>query len=450
MSTISLLNTGIIVLVSAIKNAFPTSQWAHAGTRGDILFCDFYLPQPVHEKISLEVVGQTLRSVMEQLESISMREMLLGNALAYLKHYKGEWPLLREEEDPQQLTYIAELNGKPFLANGPIILDLEELQDCRLWEVQLLPCEAIPSSNILPVRFTAYAVSDKSDLSHQRKKLQQIKRDNSVEKGTALQLFIPPQNEDQRWIWLPKGVSLRQRLLSRILSQFNADVVQGTSLNAQEEVEEVLQQNALCLLHYLEKKSSLPLTFFQSIEIHSSPAPFSSPLQLYDCPSSTRLTGHIFCSEEKLGEELISSLQIIEKTYKMFAIEGYWALRLSKPRKHQDKADWKKMQQCMQQAIDKCGYSCELLPSEDEQAGPQAEFVVNDSYGCPWNFARITACAGYPVLDDALQKRLQNGKPKVAILQVDALESLERLIAVLLEQHKDMIFELFSEQLKNQ
>lgn len=420
MSTLSLLNTGILVLASAVKKAFPTAIWAHAGTRGNIIFCDFYMPQPVHEKISLEVISQALHSEMNELETLSSREMLLGNALAFLKHEKGLWPDIMEEGDRNELVTIAEINGKFLLANGPVLSDCEELASCRLWEVTPLPCEISPYAKLVPVRFTGYAVADKAELSSLQKKLNSLKKNDPLKRGVELGLFVPPSSSAQRWVWLQKGMQWRNSLKFLMVNALDGKMVKGTSLEDPEDINEILNQHTIALLDALERKTDLPLTFFQEIEKNKTAAPFSSTFHLYDTPTTENLTGHIFCFEEKLQEELISSLQRIEKTYKMFGVEWYWALRSSKPRKFQDKAVWKKTQYRMQQAIDLCGYQCVVLPSDDDQLGPQIELMINDSYGQPWTMARIVAHAEYPL---------------PAIIQVTPVESLERLIAVLLEHH---------------
>lgn len=431
-----LQNTGIILLAGAIRRAFPQAKWVNSGTKGPSFFCDVYFPTPYDLKITTEVVQQALRDLFDQVTTWTTKEMLWGNAQAYIKHAHGLWPLLDENLDGRELVVLGEINGKPIVAPGEVVEDFSEIEACRVWDVHPLLTEAAPFEKMETVRFWGFAVSDKKDLSYLQKQLVKAKKEDPTQLGAAQGLFLPPDNPQQRWVWFPKGHAWRRDLLDWIRDVAQISEVEGFAAIEPDEIEEeMLAQHLVCLAAAIKKGQSLPQAFGQTLQVTQPPVPFGNNNGLFDSFFQTSYQAHAFYSETNSQEGVISSLQRIEKTYKMLGIEHYWVFRLAKPKGVLEPVIWNTKKRSLETALQTCGLTGEILPSVERQTGPQAQLIATDTYGQPWVLASVTLDAeNQPVVDEYMQYNIRGFKQKVAVIHISLMESLERLTAFLLRE----------------
>ncbi len=413
-----LLNTGSLLLALAVKKSLPRARWVDMGARGETFYVDFYLPSPINQAISEEVVQQSLRSLSNL--SFSSREMVLENALAYLKHHKGMWPESITESISQEVVSVFEGDGEFLLGKSGEFAPTNSAHSFRLWKLVELPAEYDFDNEMAAVRLIGYAVQDSAELPTIRKQLTTAKKNDHVTLGEELGLFIAPSIDLGAWIWLAKGLQWKEALLKWIVKSSSAEIIEGSvDTGADNWQAEIRAEHLLCFL-----KNRSHHSFGQKIFLYPDPIPFASAWELYGCSRKTSFVTHSFFSTGSAVESLISSLHQIEKTYKMLGVEYYWAWRFAKPKGRLKQNVWDEKRQLALNAIQRCSLKGESLPSEEGQRGPRFDLLVKDRFGQPWCVASITIDAT-PIPDFT----------NVVLVEVNALVSLETLMALLLEQH---------------
>lgn len=415
----SITHTGIALLALATRNAIPQSRWMGDGIRGKIFFCDFYIPNPQDFKIVEEQIQQALRKLLSHSQEINVKEMVKSNALEYLKFRGGLWS---ESKQTQDVVSLLEIADQSVLCKQPLAT-LNEETTIRLWKIEQVPDSTI-KDNWIAVRLYGYALLEKSALPEMKSYLTEIESKDHISLGESLSLFLAPQSETDEWIWLPKGIAWKKALLEKYTKW---DTIEG-SLN---DSQKIAIQYAT---RFAEKNKALPPAFSQIITRQKKSLPFESAWKLYDSPLKTELIVSSFCEEKDLLGKLISSLQMIEKTYNMLEVEHTWVWRLPRPKGYLNSVIWNKRQKLVQQAISDCRLTGKTLPSEDRQLGPKVELCVIDSFDKLWTIAHLTLeDIPYPETKQFPGKG-KNIASSMSYVQIKVLE-LEMLTGVLLEKY---------------
>lgn len=422
----SLSNTSIMLLALAVRKVYPYAHWIGEGIRGKTFFCDFYLPDPIDVKMTEEAIRQSLRCQAEDWKEAASREMVLENALAYLKHHRGLFAESRLEQNPRELATVVEMGGEVLLGTAPFLSSLPSEAAVRLWKIMILPEITPLGEGWSAVRLTGYAVEDKAALSKVNDSLSEAQRSDHAVLGKQLNLFLPP-SEKGNWIWLSQGAAWKKGLLDWLASSAAGEKIESSG-------NDFLEDAVICMEEALKQQPLLPLSYHQIIPVKEDPYPFDSAWGLYHSSLKTNITAYTFCSEGDILENLISSLQMIEKTYKMLGVEYYWAWRLPMPKGSLDPVIWKRKQQQVQKAIAECRLLGEAFRSDEGQPGPAVELRIRDNVGQDWTIASVASEAvDFPDLNQGFWNKAKKNGFAVSCIRIRVVESLEMLMGLLLE-----------------
>ncbi len=154
-----------------------------------------------------------------------------------------------------------------------------------------------------------------------------------------------------------------------------------------------------------------------------------APGQLYGMLRTRSFSGdhaHIFCSPEKVLEELISSLHFIERMSKMFNLKPKWILRSRLPQRKKRVESAKKALNWLTLALEKCRLEYELDSSEEKSHFPKIEMCLCDALGQEWTVSTLWV--------DTLDSSTVIGRT--------IFGSIERFVALLLEIHGNKAFQI--------
>ncbi len=150
----------------------------------------------------------------------------------------------------------------------------------------------------------------------------------------------------------------------------------------------------------------------------------------------TQDDGHIFMTNEQLGEEISGLLRMIKEVYVVFGME--FAARLSTmPDDHMgDEKLWDAATNALKEALESNGIKYEVREKDGAFYGPKIDFDVLDSMGRNWQCATIQVDYQMP-LRFGLSYTGEDGKEQVPVIVHRAiLGSLERFIAILVEHYQ--------------
>ncbi len=150
----------------------------------------------------------------------------------------------------------------------------------------------------------------------------------------------------------------------------------------------------------------------------------------------TQDDGHIFMTNEQLGEEISGLLKMIKEVYVVFGME--FAARLSTmPDDHMgDEKLWDAATNALKEALESNGIKYEVREKDGAFYGPKIDFDVLDSMGRNWQCATIQVDYQMP-LRFGLSYTGEDGKEQVPVIVHRAiLGSLERFIAILVEHYQ--------------
>ncbi len=146
---------------------------------------------------------------------------------------------------------------------------------------------------------------------------------------------------------------------------------------------------------------------------------------------------HIFCSEDKIQEEVS---QFTDLLYQVYADFGFTDLiiRLSTRPEQRVGSDevWDKAEKALAEALDTKGIAYSLLPGEGAFYGPKIEFSLKDCIGRVWQCGTIQVDFSMPGRLNA-QYVAEDGSRQVPVMLHRAiLGSFERFIGILIEHYE--------------
>lgn len=287
---------------------------------------------------------------------------------------------------------------------------------------------------ITAIRIEGLAAPNKQLLKHTFKKYAAAKACDPVLVGQEMGLFI--QNDDDTLFWCPKGVIVRDLLIDlwkETIQQAGFQKVYTPGLNADQRLTfaYVSSQN----LHVNELPLRLAETCEASDSIHEIDLAALHHSRLYT-------TDHlqIFCMEAQVQQELISSLQFFDKTFKILDFEYQWYLVASRSKASiGTPAEWKHGAAWLTNALDASGFSYRHENRQLATHGPRIELRLRDTLDREWVASRLEIDLLYPKQCDLQYQGSDSQKHRLVMLNGALYSSLERLIAMLIERHRGQL-----------
>ncbi|HNW57152.1 MAG TPA: threonine--tRNA ligase [Bacteroidales bacterium] len=154
--------------------------------------------------------------------------------------------------------------------------------------------------------------------------------------------------------------------------------------------------------------------------------------------SFTQDDAHIFCREDQLREEFKSIIDLILYVYKLVKFENFSAqISLRDPNNKQkyigSDENWERAEQDIIQAAAEKNLETTVVLGEAAFYGPKLDFMVKDAIGRKWQLGTIQVDYNLPDRFDLTYNGSDNQKHRPVMLHRTIFGSLERFIAVLIE-----------------
>ena len=150
----------------------------------------------------------------------------------------------------------------------------------------------------------------------------------------------------------------------------------------------------------------------------------------------TQDDAHIFCTEAQITGESIAFCDLLLAVYRDFGFTEVTVKFSDRPPvRAGDDAVWDKAEAALKAAVEAAGLPYTLNPGEGAFYGPKLEFVLRDALGRDWQCGTLQVDFVLPERLDASYIGEDGQRHRPVMLHRAILGSLERFIAILIEQH---------------
>ena len=145
---------------------------------------------------------------------------------------------------------------------------------------------------------------------------------------------------------------------------------------------------------------------------------------------------HIFCTEDQIQAEVSAFMDMLFAAYADFGFQDIVVKLSTRPQNRVgDDAAWDKAEHALERALNTRGLAWDLQPGEGAFYGPKIEFSLKDCIGRVWQCGTIQVDFSMPGRLGAYYIAEDGSKQVPVMLHRAILGSLERFIAILIEEH---------------
>jgi threonyl-tRNA synthetase len=459
------------VLAISVCDLFPGTLLVESKVTQGGFFYDFIIQQAIDEK-ALPLLEEKIRTVIKEAPPLQLLDMMRENAAQLLAHYsqsiKAEF-LLCAENNIVQIVKIKNFHDYiPAKEELKIGSNIAEAGFVKILSIQPITRFVENMGEVSLIRIEGIAALNKQQLKKNYKKSEAAKQWNHLELGEEMKLFSPClETVSQGFFWHPKGVIFRDLLLQVWKSILGEAGFQSLSTpffmhsSLQKLRNHKLKKDFNEQPYFLEidevdyvpapNKTAFHARYLSSQIIHSEELPlcfceFSERFEslknidilgLYNTRLSYSDCFQIFCNENQIMNQLISSLQFFNKTFRILDFECHWHLTASRGKTSiGSAAEWEQGAAWLTKALEACGFSFLYENSNNAIQGPRIELQVVDPLDRQWVVPWLEINLLYPKQFDLKYKVKENKACPLLMINGSLFSSIERVIALLIERNR--------------
>lgn len=146
----------------------------------------------------------------------------------------------------------------------------------------------------------------------------------------------------------------------------------------------------------------------------------------YSQTSYETLNTQVFCREDQLCEEIISSLQFFDKMVSMFGFRYHYVLCPTRAKDGRNLKNWGRSVDFLAKSLKSCGYSYETNQDKESASGPRIEVCLTDKLGRQWVGPSLTVDLLTPERSKLTYEAADGSLNQVEVLYSSFFESLRR------------------------
>lgn len=445
------------VMACALLDLFPDTQLLRGGLTNYGFFYEAVFVRPINQNY-IQQIEERIRAIVTADLPVRSMTMMRQNAVDLLRH-NGQH--LRAELLAQgngQFVEIFQIDEFCDPAPAPYIESTKQVAATKILSIQAND----RNERETVTRIEGIVSFDKSDLKKQVKLVEEAKKRDHRLLGPSHNLF---GNDEMLapgcWLWHPRGTQLRNHLLQLWYREHeNAgfeQVSSGALVNSSLMHKAGCMQNeelylpslplehddyflapSLDMLHALQYKSLdtgkkvFPVKIAECREVFSG-IPDASLDGLIKTRSFTADQATIFCNSQEATNVLISSLQFIVRSIRIFDFESEWVLHIPASAKFAKSEAWQSAIKVIREALEASGLNAQIAEIQAPFQGPSLEASYIDSLGCKWPGPRVAVNVLLPARLGLTLEGKQKTSTVPTMITQSLFGSLERFIALLIE-----------------
>lgn len=451
------------LLAYAVKELFPEAQVTIGPVIDNGFYYDFAYKRPFTPE-DLAAIEKKMVELARKDEPVTRTVLPRDEAVAYFKSigevYKAE--IIASIPQDQEVSLYTE--GRfTDLCRGPHVPSTGKLKVFKLMKLAGAYWRG-DSSNEMLQRVYGTAWARKEDQENYLHMLEEAEKRDHRKLGRALDLFHFQEEAPGLIFWHPKGWTIWQQVeqyMRRVYQDNGYQEVKAPQIldrslwektghweNYRENMFTTESENRAyalkpmnCPGHIqifnadLHSYRDLPLRYGEFGQCHRN-EPSGALHGMMRVRGFTQDDGHIFCTEDQVQGEVAAFDRIVREVYATFGFINVTVKLALRPEKRiGEEAVWNKAENALREAIRASGAGWEELPGEGAFYGPKIEYHLKDSIGRSWQCGTMQVDFSMPVRLGAEYVTEDNDRKAPVMLHRAIVGSLERFIAILIENH---------------
>ncbi len=455
-------HTSAHVLAQAVKRLYPNAKCAIGPAIDKGFYYDFSFAFPFTEE-HLQAVEDEMRNIVKESLSLSMREVSVEDALAFMEQkdepYKLE--LIRELPEGESISFYRQGDYEEFCA-GPHISNT-----CQIKAIKLLSVAGAywrgDDKNQMLTRIYGISFPKASQLAEYLHMLEEAKARDHRKLGKELGLFALMEEGPGFPFFLPKGLILKNLLidywrrihqregyleistpimLNRTLWERSGhwdhyrDMMYTSEIEGAEFAIKPMNCPGGMLVYNLQPHSykELPLKVGELGIVHRNEK--SGTLHgLMRARLFTQDDAHIFMTEEQVQAEIQKVVELIDEVYARFGFSYEIELSTRPENSIGSDEDWQLATNALGDALKAMGRSYVVNEGDGAFYGPKLDFHLKDSIGRTWQCGTIQLDFQLPQRFEIEYVGADGEKHRPIMIHRVVFGSIERFIGILIEHY---------------
>ena len=419
---------------------------------------DCILKNPIDHS-ALPLIEERMRTLVRQDIPVKTLDMMRQNAVTFLAHQGQKLKANIASIMPNNVIQLIQIGNFVDICLPPYMTSTSEIASFRLQSIETLDV-SIKKNDGVVTRIHGTAFPDNASLKQFIKRAEEAKKRDHKLIGKEMGLYSF-HHETEFCLWNPKGTILRELLKdwwNKILDNQEFALVttmpmvpsaivktQKNDLSCHSEIEnddylacsDPTPLHALMFATEQPTESELPIRYraMAPITRNLSNEEVCGLLQSRNCERDYAQT---FCSPGQVAEELISSLQFIDKIIKIFGFEHQWYFHTHRA-PQVNKVNWTSAVELLETAMKACGIGYILDKDKETRYGPRVEIGLTDAYGRTWAGPHVLIDVMHPELYELHYRKSDESKQRPVLISRSNFGSIDRFIAVLIEHYAGIL-----------
>jgi threonyl-tRNA synthetase len=451
------------LMAYAVKELFPEAQVTIGPVIENGFYYDFSYARPFTPE-DLLAIEKRMAELAKKDIPVTRKVMPRDEAVAYFKsigeHYKAE--IITSIPADQDVSLYTE-GDFTDLCRGPHVPSTGKLKVFKLMKLAGAYWRGDAKNEMLQ-RIYGTAWAKKEDLDAYLHRLEEAEKRDHRKLGKQLNLFHMQDEAPGMVFWHPKGWTIWQaveqymrrvyidngyqevrcpQIIDRVLWEKSGhwEHFKAGMFTTESEKHEYAIKPMNCPGHIqvfnadLHSYRELPLRYGEFGSCHRN-EPSGGLHGLMRVRGFVQDDGHIFCTESQIESEVTAFNALVLKVYKDFGFNDVAVKLALRPESRVGSDEiWDKSEDALRAALCASGMVWEELPGEGAFYGPKIEFHIKDAIGRSWQCGTIQVDFSMPGRLNAEYVDDDNARKAPVMLHRAILGSLERFIAILIEQH---------------
>jgi len=451
------------LMAYAVKELFPEAQVTIGPVIENGFFYDFSYARPFTPE-DLVAIEKRMAELAKKDIPVTRKVMPRDEAIGYFKgigeHYKAE--IIASIPAEQDVSLYTE-GAFTDLCRGPHVPSTGKLKVFKLMKVAGAYWRG-DSKNEMLQRIYGTAWAKKEELDAYLLRLEEAEKRDHRKLGKQLDLFHMQDEAPGMVFWHPKGWAIWQvveqymrgvyrdngyqeircpQIIDRVLWEKSGhwEHFKAGMFTTESEKHEFAIKPMNCPGHIqvfnadLRSYRELPLRYGEFGSCHRN-EPSGGLHGLMRVRGFVQDDGHIFCTEAQIESEVTAFNALVLKVYEDFGFNDVAVKLALRPASRVGSDEiWDKSENALRAALRASGMTWEELPGEGAFYGPKIEFHIKDAIGRSWQCGTVQVDFSMPGRLDAEFVDEDNTRKVPVMLHRAILGSLERFIAILIENH---------------
>jgi len=469
------------LMAEAVKELYPEAQVTFGPATETGFYYDFARAQPFTPE-DLARIEKRMHEIVDRNEPIAREEWERDKAVTFFsglgEKYKAEW--IHEIPKDEAVSLYRQGNFVD-LCTGPHLPSTGKLGHAFMLTKVAGAYWRGDAKNAQLQRVYGTAWTHEKDLKQYLFQIEEAEKRDHRRLGRELDLFHQQEEAAGSVFWHPKGWTLYRtienyirmrlarddyvevrtpQLVDRTLWEasghwekfrehmftFAEDSKEGTKdaskANGDGAHQRILALKPMnCPCHVLIFRQSLhsyrdlPLRMAEFGSCHRN-EPSGALHGIMRVRAFTQDDAHIFCTEEQITAESVAFCNLLLSVYRDFGFADVSVKFSDRPaRRAGDDNVWDKAEGALKSAVEAAKLPYTHNPGEGAFYGPKLEFVLRDALGRDWQCGTLQVDFVMPERLDAHYIGEDGQRHRPVMLHRAILGSLERFIAILIEQH---------------